>query len=289
MVNDKGGYVYARFHWISDYVDRPFFETLADAAAVAGQNPDYLIQELFDSIANGVWPSWTFKIQVMTEKEAEKYNGDPFDISKSWDSPMIPVGTLVLNRNPENYFAEVEQIAFCPARMVPGIEPGPDRLLHARMMSYADSQMYRLGVNNAQIPINSSPYGARVLQRDGFMNVGKNGGSSPNYYPNSFHGLTSNTKKYYQQSSFRTCGTADRRQDYVDDFYSQPKKFVKDLEANDPAQLTRIIDRFAGFLSLTTKRIQKNILNDMAYKISNSFGKRLENAVNAASNSTSTS
>ncbi|XP_037034416.1 catalase-like [Bradysia coprophila] len=290
LVDAKGGYVYARFHWFSDIVDKPFFKTLEDAALISGQNPDYLIQELFDSIASGEWPSWTFKIQVMTEKEAKKYKGDPFDITKAWlDVPMITVGNFVLDRNPDNYFAEVEQIAFCPGHMVPGIEPGPDRLLQARMFAYSDAHNYRLGVNNAQIPINRCPFEARVLNRDGFMNVGPNGGNSPNYYPNSFHGLTSNNQNYYKQAPFQICGTADRVKDFEEDFFSQSKLFIENLEANDPEQLQRLLARFAAFLSLATGRLQQEIIRNMGYGVSKSFGRQLEKALNAITNSTSTS
>ncbi|KAG4068140.1 hypothetical protein HA402_001565 [Bradysia odoriphaga] len=158
LVDAKGDYVYARFHWFSDYVYKPFFETLEDAALVSGQNPFR-----------------NFSIVLLA------VNG--------------PAGHSRY-KNPDNYFAEVEQIAFCPGHMVPGIEPGPDRLLQARMFAYSDAHNYRLGVNNAQIPINRCPFEARVLHRDGFMNVGPNGGNSPNYYPNSFHGLTSNNQKF---------------------------------------------------------------------------------------------
>ncbi|XP_037035673.1 catalase-like [Bradysia coprophila] len=226
----------------------------------------------------------------MTEKDAKKYKGDPFDVTKAWlDVPMITVGKFILDRNPDNYFAEVEQIAFCPGHMVPGIEPGPDRLLQARMFAYSDAHNYRLGVNNAQIPINRCPFEARVLHRDGFMNVGPNGGNSPNYYPNSFHGLTSNNQNYYKQAPFQICGTADRVKDFEPDFFSQSKLFVENLEANDPEQLQRLLARFAAFLSRATGRLQQEIVRNMGYGVSKNFGRQLENALNAITNSTSTS
>jgi catalase len=128
----------------------------------------------------------------MTFEQAEKFRWNPFDLTKIWpqtDFPRIPVGKLVLNRNPSNYFAEVEQVAFSPAHMVPGIEPSPDKMLQGRLFSYDDTHRHRLGANYHQIPVNC-PYAVRSnnYQRDGPMNVDGNQGGAPNYFPNSFNG-----------------------------------------------------------------------------------------------------
>ena len=143
-------------------------------------------------IRNGDFPSWTVYIQVMTPQEAASNPFDPFDVTKVWSHssfPLVQVGRMVLNRNPENYFAEVEQIAFAPSHMVPGIEPSPDKMLQGRLFSYADTHRHRLGVNYQSIPVNC-PYATKVntYQRDGVMNVNGNSGGKPNYFPNSFGG-----------------------------------------------------------------------------------------------------
>ncbi|KAJ6647077.1 Catalase-A [Pseudolycoriella hygida] len=136
---------------------------------------------------------------------AQKLPFSPFDATKYWNTtefPLLPVGKLVLNRNPHNYFNDVEQAAFCPTRMVPGIEPTPDRILIARMFAYRDAQIHRLGVNREQISVNRCPFGAKNYERVGFMNVGSNGGNGPSYFPNTFHGPTNNNNDYNNELPF---------------------------------------------------------------------------------------
>jgi len=154
-------------------------------------NKDYATQDLFESIQKGNFPSWTFYVQLIPEAEGEKYRYDIYDITKVWphgDYPLIPVGKMILNKNPENYHAEVEQAAFAPTHMVPGIEPSNDKMLQGRLFSYPDTHRHRLGANYDQLPINC-PYRARVAhyQRDGPQTF-VNHGSGPNYEPNSLNG-----------------------------------------------------------------------------------------------------
>lgn len=162
------------------------------AGQLAGEDPDYATRDLFNHIAAGKEAVWKMYVQVMPADQAESYRFDILDITKIWphaDYPLIEVGRLVLNRNPINYFAEVEQAAFSPAHMVPGIEPTNDKMLQGRLFSYNDTHRHRLGPNFDQIPINT-PYMARVAnyRRDGFMTVNGNFGNEPNYEPNSFAG-----------------------------------------------------------------------------------------------------
>lgn len=127
------------------------------ATELAGVNSDYSTEDLYNAIANGNFPSWTLYIQVMTLDEAEKCKFNPFDVTKIWphgEYPLIPVGRMVLNRNPTNYFAEVEQIAFAPAHLIPGIEASPDKMLQGRLFSYPDTHRHRLGPNYLQLPVN---------------------------------------------------------------------------------------------------------------------------------------
>ena len=144
------------------------------------------------AIDRAEYPSWTLKMQIMLAAEAAKYRFNPFDVTKVWshrDYPLITVGRIVLNRNPENYFAEVEQAAFNPAHFVPGIGPSPDKMLQGRLFSYGDTHRYRLGANHVHLPVNR-PHAAEAqnYSRDGAMRSDDNYGRAKNYEPNSFGG-----------------------------------------------------------------------------------------------------
>ncbi|KAL3206741.1 hypothetical protein MRX96_039949 [Rhipicephalus microplus] len=174
LVNAKGESFYCKFHYKTD------------------QKIKNLPVEKADDI-----PSWTFYVQIMTFEQAKTWKYNPFDLTKVWphgEFPLIPVGKMVLDRNPKNYFSEVEQIAFCPANLVPGIEPSPDKMLQGRLFSYSDTHRHRLGPNFMQIPVNC-PYKARTAnyERDAFMTVKEQDGC-PNYFPNSFSGPLDNPK-----------------------------------------------------------------------------------------------
>ncbi|HET9480766.1 MAG TPA: catalase, partial [Candidatus Polarisedimenticolia bacterium] len=150
--------------------------------------------DLYDAIGRGDFPSWTLKVQVMPDAAAAGYRFNPFDLTKIWpyaDYPLIPIARMVLNRVPDNYFAETEQAAFDPGHMVPGIGPSPDPMLQARLFAYGDAHRYRLGVNHTRIPVNSpkgTAEGAVNYGRDGAMRFDENGGRSKNYEPNSYDG-----------------------------------------------------------------------------------------------------
>jgi catalase len=131
--------------------------TNEEAGRMASENPDWQTQDLFQSIEEEEFPSWTLSVQVLDPKDAENFRWNIFDVTKIWPHSEVPlreVGKLTLNRNPTNYFAEIEQAAFSPAHLVPGIEASADPMLQARLFSYADSQRHRLGVNYQQIPVN---------------------------------------------------------------------------------------------------------------------------------------
>ncbi|CAL1265604.1 unnamed protein product, partial [Larinioides sclopetarius] len=173
LVNAENEAVYCKFIYKSDQGIR----NLSPEASreLAGTDPDYATRDLYNAIARGDFPSWTFYIQVMTFEQARTWRFNPFDVTKVWpqkEFPLIEVGKLVLNRNPTNYFAEVEQIAFTVSNLVPGIEPSPDKMLQGRLFSYADTQKYRLGTNYLQLPVNC-PYRVRPrnYQRDGEMTI----------------------------------------------------------------------------------------------------------------------
>ena len=145
---------------------------------------------MYNSIENGDYPKWDVFVQIMTNEEAKNYKFDPFDITKVWyhsDYPLIPLGKLVLNKNPVNYFNEVEQVAFAPSNFVPGIGPSPDKLLQGRLFAYEDTPRWRVGANHHQIPINKPKNLVYSYQREGPMNIDEEN-PYPNYYPNSVNG-----------------------------------------------------------------------------------------------------
>lgn len=162
--------------------------TSEEAAQLKSKDPDHATQDLHDVIEAGDFPKWRFCIQVMTEEQAEQHPDNPFDLTKVWkhqDYPLIDVGIIELNENPENYFAQIEQAAFSPSAIVPGIGFSPDKTLLARVMTYPDAHRYRLGSNYQQLPVNTPQCPFAHYQRDGAMALGNNGGKGPNYEPNS--------------------------------------------------------------------------------------------------------
>lgn len=177
-------------HWVKwHFRTNQGIENLSaqESVAIAGEDPDHNRKDLFEAIERKEYPSWTAYIQVMPLSEATDYRFDPFDATKVWfhaDYPLIRVGKFTLNKNPENFFAEVEQAAFCPGNMVPGIAPSPDRMLIGRMMSYKDAQRHRLGANFEQIPVNRAKNDVYTNFRDGQMVTTGNFGSTANYFPN---------------------------------------------------------------------------------------------------------
>ncbi len=165
--------------------------TNQEAEKIVGTDREASQRDLFEHILCGDFPRWTMYVQVMPEADAATYRINPFDLTKVWphgDYPLIEVGVLELNRNPENYFAEVEQAAFNPANVVPGIGFSPDKMLQGRLFAYGDAHRYRLGVNFESLPVNASRCPVHNYNRDGMMRGDCNGGGSVNYHPNSFGG-----------------------------------------------------------------------------------------------------
>jgi catalase len=187
-INAAGEKFWVKYHFKTDQGIATF--TAAEAAAMASEDPDLHIRDLFTAIERGDHPSWTLEMQIMPFAEAASYRFNPFDLTKVWphaDYPPIKIGRLVLNRNPENYFAEVEQAAFEPANMVPGIGPSPDKMLLGRLFSYPDTHRYRIGTNYLQLPINQPRAEVHSYNKDGSMRYRHNG-TQPVYAPNSYGG-----------------------------------------------------------------------------------------------------
>jgi catalase len=188
--NQDGEIFWVKYHFKTDQGAQNL--TREEAEHTKGTDPDHATRDLHAAIKNGEFPSWTLQMQIMPAKDAENYRFDIFDVTKVWphgDYPPMDIGKMVLNRNPSNYFAEVEQAAFSPGNIVPGIGTSPDKMLQGRLFAYYDAHRYRLGANYLLLPVNQ-PKGvkAKNYQRDGFMRFDGNKGDAVNYYPNSFGG-----------------------------------------------------------------------------------------------------
>ncbi len=271
--NDKGEYFWVQYHFKTDQGIKNFSGPEADA--MRGTDPDQATRDLYDSIERGDYPSWTLEMQIMTPKQAEEFRYDIFDITKVWphaDVPPITVGKLVLNRNPENYFAEVEQAAFSPATLVPGIAPSPDKMLQGRLFSYHDTHIHRLGANYHLIPVNqpkNSP--EQSYQRDGFMRTDSNGGGGPNYWPNSFHGPAPVEGK--DEPPFDLEGQAGRHAYTLGDIdFEQPGALYGNVMTDEDR--THLINNIVGHLGNAHKAIQ---LRQCAlfYKAHEEYGTRV--------------
>jgi len=209
FINDKNERFWVKFHFKTAQGIECM--TSEESAAIIAKDRESHQRDLFHSIQDGNFPRWNVKIQVMTEQQAEKTSYNPFDLTKVWphgEFPLIDVGVLELNRNPENYFADVEQSAFSPANTVPGISHSPDKMLQFRIFSYADAHRYRLGVNYENLPVNKPRCEANVYHRDGHMRFDGNHGGDVNYEPNSFDGPVEDAR--FKEPPLKISGDADR-------------------------------------------------------------------------------
>ncbi|PIT08476.1 catalase [Snodgrassella alvi] len=197
-----------------------------EAANIMGQDRDSHQRDLYNAIESGDFPKWTMYIQIMPEADAEKVPYHPFDLTKVWphgDYPLIEVGEFELNRNPDNYYLDVEQAAFAPSNLVPGISVSPDKVLQARLYNYADAARYRVGVNHHQIPVNKAHCPVFSNHRDGTTRVDNNYGSLPHYEPNSFHQWQEQPE--FREPPLKINGDADFWNFHEDDsdYFSQPR------------------------------------------------------------------
>lgn len=277
-VNKDGEAVWVKYHFISDQGVKGLDPKVADQ--LAGENPDYHTADLFNAIAKGDYPSWTLKVQIMPIEDAKTYRYDPFDVTKVWphaDYPLIEVGRMVLDRNPENYFAEVEQAAFSPGHFVPGIEASPDKMLQGRLFAYSDAHRYRIGANHEALPINRAKSAVNNYQRDGQMRFDGNGGSAPNYEPNSF----SETPKETPENNitpFEVSGFADSVAYDSDDHYSQPRALFRDVMNDEERE--HLVQNFADHMSGVTREgiIERQLEN--FYKVDPELAERIAAKLN---------
>ena len=271
LINAKNERHWVKFHFKTKQGIHNF--TQEEGNRIAGEDTDYHTHQLYAAIEKREFPSWTLYLQIMPEKDAENYRFNPFDLTKVWshsDYPLLEVGILELNRNPVNYFAEVEQAAFAPSNVVPGISFSPDKMLQARVFSYADAHRYRLGVNYERLPINApkATKVANTYQRDGLMRFDDNGGAAPNYEPNSYNGPIENHS--FDEPPLKIGDYADRFEQKrgVDDDYIQPGNLFRLMSAE---QQKILITNIAGSLKKVPVEIQKRMLEHF-YKTDKAYG-----------------
>lgn len=267
---------WVKFHWktqqgIKNLTDEEAAQTIAKCR-------ESHQRDLFYSIEKGDFPKWTLYVQIMPEEDAAKVPYHPFDLTKVWphkDYPLMEVGVIELNRNPENYFAEVEQAAFNPANVVPGISFSPDRMLQGRLFSYGDAQRYRLGVNHSSIPVNAPRCPVHSYHRDGFMRVDGNFGSTLGYEPNSYG-------EWQEQPDFREPPLKiDAYADHFnfreddDDYFSQPRALFNLFSAEEKQRLFENTARALDDAPVEVKR--RHI--DNCTKCDPAYGKGVEDAL----------
>nr|MDH3076442.1 catalase KatA [Bacillus velezensis]MDH3092520.1 catalase KatA [Bacillus velezensis]MDH3100085.1 catalase KatA [Bacillus velezensis] len=234
--NDKGEGVWIKYHFKTEQGVKNL--DVNTAAKIAGENPDYHTEDLFNAIENGDFPAWKLYVQIMPLEDANTYRFDPFDVTKVWsqkDYPLIEVGRMVLNRNPENYFAEVEQATFSPGTLVPGVDVSPDKMLQGRLFAYHDAHRYRVGANHQASPINRSRNEVKNYQRDGQMRFDDNGGRSVYYEPNSFGGPKESPED--KQAAYPVSGFADSVSYNHHDHYTQAGDLYRLMSEEERARL----------------------------------------------------
>jgi catalase len=237
--NEAGERYWVKFHFKTQQGHR--YYTNEEAAAVIGQSRESYQQELFGAIDRGEFPKWTVYVQIMPEMDAEKTPYNPFDLTKVWphaDYPLIQVGEMELNRNPENYFAEIEQAAFSPSNVVPGIGFSPDRVLQARIFSYADAHRYRIGTHYEALPVNAPKCPVHHYHKDGAMRFFRNDTVNPDAYyePNSVDGPVQNPE--YREPPLKISGDADRYNHREgNDDYNQPRALFNMFDDGQKARL----------------------------------------------------
>jgi len=271
--NEAGDYFWVKYHFKTDQGIQNL--TREEAEHMKGIDPDHATRDLHNAIQRGKYPSWTLQVQIMPSEDAKNYRFDIFDVTKVWphsDYPPMDLGRVVLNRNPENYFAEVEQAAFSPTNLVPGIAASPDKMLQGRLFAYYDAHRYRLGSNYHLLPVNR-PKGVEMknYERDGFMRFDSNGIGTANYYPNSFNGPEPDIQA--AEPTFEVSGKAGRqRYTYPNDDFIQPGELYR--KAMTEQDRNHLIGNIVSHLRNANKEIQTRQTKLFA-KVDAEYGRRV--------------
>lgn len=265
--NAAGESVWVKYHFKTEQGIKNLTAEVAEE--LAGSNPDYHTEDLFNAIENGDAPAWKLCVQIMPLADADHYRFNPFDVTKVWsqkDYPLIEVGRMVLDRNTDNYFAEVEQVTFTPGNIVPGVDFSPDKLLQGRLFAYGDAHRHRVGANSHLLPINRPKNEVKNYHRDGAMRSDANGGSSVYYEPNSLGGPTETLAN--KQASFEVHGMADSVAYDDDDHYTQAGDLYRLLSEDGK---TRLIANIVGHMqpvedeAIKVRQIQHFLKADPEY------------------------
>ncbi|MDR2519769.1 MAG: catalase [Eubacteriaceae bacterium] len=280
--NERNERVWCKFHLKTQQGIKNL--TDQEAAAITAQTRDSHQLDLYAAIDRGDFPRWTMYVQIMTEDQARSHRENPFDLTKVWlhgEYPLIEAGVLELNRNPENYYAEVEQAAFDPAHTVPGIGFSPDKMLQGRLFSYGDAQRYRIGVNLNQIPVNMPRNRVHSYHRDGHMRVDGNYGSTVSYQPNSEDEWSQAAKKY-EEPPLSTYGEVyhyEPKDDASDDTYCQAGKLYNIMSES---QKQALANNTNAAMTGNNISVSENIRYRHAahcYLCDADYGKRVANAM----------
>jgi catalase len=269
-INAAGERFWVKYHFKTKQGIQNF--TREEAGRMRGEDPDHATRDLFEAIERGDAPAWRACVQIMPEQDALTYRINPFDLTKVWphgDYPLVEFGELVLDRNPQNYFAEIEQAAFEPASIVPGIGFSPDKMLQARIFSYADAHRYRIGTNYQLLPVNRPHAAVNNYQRDGAMRSDDNGGPAGNYEPNSFGGPVENPALKEASYGYELHGIAarwDHREG--NDDYTQAGNLFRLLP---PDERARLIDNLVDHMRPVSKEVQLRQLRHF-YKADPAYG-----------------
>jgi catalase len=272
---EDGTFKYVKIHFKPDAGNVTM--DAAEAVRLAGEEPDYHVKDLYNAIEKGDYPTWTMNLQIMDPKEAETYRWNIFDDTRIWphkDFPLHPVGKLTLNKNPDNYFQDIEQAAFSPSTMVPGIGPSADIMLQARMFSYPDAARYRVGPNYQQLPCNKAKSVYSPFQRDGSMRLDGNYGADPDYVRSSFRPIKSGPgdvahDEWVGKVSLWTS-------EVTDEDFEQPRELwalFKKWGADDD-----FIKNLSGHVAKALPQVQKETIKMFA-KVDKEIGERLEKAL----------
>jgi catalase len=269
--NAEGDGVWIKYHFKTEQGIKNLSPDVA--AQIAGENPDYHTEDLFNAIEKGDFPAWKLYVQIMPLEDADTYRFDPFDVTKVWsqkDYPLIEVGRMVLNRNPENYFAEVEQATFSPGTLVPGVDVSPDKMLQGRLFAYHDAHRYRVGANHQALPINRARNEVKNYQRDGQMRFDGNGGKSVYYEPNSFGGPTESPED--KQAAYPVTGVAESVAYDHHDHYTQAGDLYRLMTEEQRAHL---VANIVGAMKPVTKEEIKLLQIGHFYKADPEYGTRV--------------
>ncbi len=274
LYNDKGEYKYVKFNWRSQQGVKGL--NLEQVREVQGRDWSHLTNDMYKNIYAGNYPKWDLYIQVLDPKDLDKFDFNPLDATKIWPNELVPefkVGTLTLNRMPKNFFQETEQSAFAPGNLIPGIEPSEDRLLQGRVFSYSDTQLYRLGANYQQIPVNRPRVAVNNNNQEGFMNMGQTE-SHVNYEPSQIEPKPATEKARAVQTPLE--GTVMQHAIQKQQPYKQAGDLYRSYSALEKKDLIR---NLAADLGQVKNVETKTVMLSYFYKADADYGTRLAKAV----------